>query len=1255
MSNPIVFDASINAAGMAVGANQAVNVVDKMTAQVQAKIAAMNKSVTTIAMGGLGGMNQLGMYVTNAEKATRVTTSLSTALNRMSGIFNSGLGIGVAVGGLAALVGAFTKAITKAREFEVAQLSIGATIQSAYKILNRPSAEGGTPLAGPEAFAASQREAKRLNEEIIKRQRWNILTYEEELQAFQASLMAGSRKGLSPNQILNVAEAAGIVAKSTGAHGEEIGHAARLILGGGVNVSRSRIGQLLGLSNQDIKGKQGQEYYDFIMERMKGFTAPEMTKSFSESIEGITSTLESQFDVFWARVGKGFMDKVTPALQKLGDFLDGPGGDQLADSFTKLFTGMFEALEKIAGSPAIPLLMKLFEFLAQNADKIVIVAALTKLVQILGAVGGATKELMAFFGGLGAKATEASLAVDKLAASNANLAKAEASVMAAGGGGALVTTAGGRAIGPIAARKAAAQAALREEEAILAGMGPLAMMPAAGGAIGLTAKQRKALANMPLAKRDAAAGKFMAQNMNMGAFARMEQEVEMARTWQMAQAAKVAEMRAAANVRVPIGERLSTGWANMKMAGAAALPMLGKMGGNALNAALITQLGGFMMPENITNTGAWNMAQWGIPIGYGLAPAIPGLIAKSGQLGNMSAMGLLKGAGGKIAGGASSLWGSAAATVAGAGGGLAGLKALGGSVLSGGALATTGVAAAGAASIYAMHHYADEMNKAFEQEAEATKAAADMVKKYPLAAELAKTKRQRQDLAEDIKAGRHESRSGLNLDSGKGAQWLKNYDDKIAELEKKKNVVIEADAAKSLGKQMEAEARILGDIAGVGYGPEQLGRQLRAETAQRKAKIEQLALDGQITDAQKTKLQAEVDNWAKDQRTKEGIDKKRLEASLKAPSLQNKLSEGLLGVEDAMLPWKSKLPAEEYQKFLKAAKDKFIKDFNMPLKEVEAQISALSLGVSSENVAESVRLAYEATKLKLKEMIDVSKEVKEKVLRQAGAQMMADLALNQDAMHNQSFGLDDVSRILGRADSQLHINSAKRRQMLADSANMGMTAQAQSFIQDIQGARGSLAPEQLAEYSMNRYNDLIYQLQQNQQNVELQRQQMILQNSQAQMGAKTWNWNLTDFDNQAQAFAAQQAAFEAAQKRGPIKYEDRLEVERQKIEEAGKAADLNAKTSEAQLKAFEHYNAAPKILADFNKAIQEATAGLNELLNDIGKKPKGKDGEKEGWTTNEINVKVDPKVGLTAKEINSLADQVRDKICKDLKASGSRG
>jgi len=1241
MSNPIVFDASINTAGMAAGANQAEAIINKMAAQVQAKVATMNKVMGTITMGGLTGLNTFGGYINSAEKAINVTGRLSQALNRMTGIFNGGLGIGIAVGSLAALVGGFTKAIEKARDFEVAQLSIGATIQSAYKIVDKY----GKELRGPDAFAIAQREAKYLNRDIIERQRKNILTYEEELQAFQAALMAGSRKGLNLKKVLDVAEAAGIVAKSTGAHGEEIGHAARLILGGGVNVSRSRIGQLLGLSNQDIKGKQGQEYYDFIMEKMKGFTAPEMTKSFSESIEGITSTLESQFDVFWARVGKGFIDKVTPAMQKLGDFLDGPGGDQLSDSFTKLFTGMFEALEKIAGSPAIPLLMKLFEFLAQNADKIVIVAALTKLVQILGAVGGATKELMAFFGGLGAKATEASRAVDKLAASNANLAKAEASVMAAGGG---------RAIGPIAAKKAAAQAALREEEAILAGMGPLAMMPAAG-AIGLTDKQRKALANMPLAKRDAAAGKFMAQNLNMEAFARMEQEIEMVRTWQMAQVAKVAELRAASNVRVPLGERMATGWANMKMAGAAALPMLGKMGGNALKGVLITQLGDFILPENITNTEAWNMAQWGIPIGYGLAPAIPGLITKSKQLGPMSTTGLLKSAGTKIAGGASSLWGSAAATIAGAGGGLAGLKALGGITLSGaGALAAVaGVPLIGIGSIIAMHHYARSMNKAFEQEAEATKAAADIVEAYPVAAEIAKTKRQRQMLAEDLKAGLTESRSGLNLEDGRGERFLKNYDEKLKKLQKEnKFAAIEPDNLVGRGKQMEAQAKYLATLAGVGYGPEQFGRQLRAESALRKAKIEQMYIDEQITDAQKTKLQTEVDNWAKDQRTKESIDKKRLEASLKAPSLQNKLSEGLLGVEAAMLPWKSKLPAEEYQKFLATAKKRFEEDFNMPLKKTEQEISALSMGVSSENVAESVKLAYKATELKLKEMRDVSQEVKDKVLKQRFAQMEVDLALFQDAMHNQSFGRTDIARIYGRGDQQLHLASYKRQQMLAGAANMNMLQQALAFGEDIQNARSVLAPEQLWQYAQNQYRNTRSNIKSQFFNMGEQRWQLEMQARQAATAARTWNWNLTDFDQMAMDFARKQAAWEEAERRGPIDYEDLLEMARQELRDQKSAADHASAQASKALQEFNTKFPTGQVAEDFNKAMEAATKALNDLADDIGR---GQAKGETGRTTNNFDIKIDPKVGLTDKEKVSLAEEVKQRICRELRASGSRG
>jgi hypothetical protein len=1245
MSNPIVFDASINTAGMAIGANQAEAIINKMAVQVQAKAAAMNKAMGTMAIGGLGGLSTFGGYITNAERAVNITGNLSNALNRLTGVFNGGLGIGIAVGGLAALVGGFTKAIEKAKQFEVAQLSIGATIQSAYQILDHQ----GKELSGPLAFNVSQREARYLNKDIIERQRKNILTYEEELQAFQASLMAGSRKGLSPEKVLDVAELAGIVAKSTGAHGEEIGHAARLILGGGVNVSRSRIGQLLGVSNQDIKGRTGDDYLNFIMGKMKGFKDKQMTESFAASVEGITSTLESQFDVLWSRVGKNFMDKMKPSLQKLGSVLEGAGGDQLVDTLSKLFIGVFTALEKIATSPAIPVLMKFFNFIAGNADKIIITTALLKLVQVLGAVAGAAKFVSKFFTDLGIQSTGAAIGVDKLTAANQRLAASTAGVAASGGAAgltgamaanALVMGANGKYMGPQAAKKLAAQRAIAEEEARFSGM---ALMPLPSVAnVGLTSRQRRILEhNTPLARRAQVEAQFLAQNAVPGqqSFERATLEAQYNNMWYAAQQERLMQARMAEGaIKIPVTERMAAGWANAKLLGQAALPYLGRMGNNAFMATMGTQVAGMVMPQKWSQSPEWDFAQKAIIGGAVAKPLIPVMLKATGGLGSFA------GIGGR---GALSL-----GEIAGAGG-AAGVAGTAGAVLSSGL----------AGWLIGSYINKKLWQKPSKKEAEAEKALKETraglkdidiydqkedierkIKDYELAK---KGKGDLFKLARNQKSIKDSLAYGLNYDA-----LIANEKKKLADLEKERTARIASVDKNKAAVDLENDAKKWQSISSIGYGPENLNRQLKAESLQKKSTLEKLFSQGSITEDQRNRLSKEIDSWTADQRAKESLGKQKLEASLKAPTLQNKYAEGLLGVEENMLPWKSTLPAAEYKKFLAVAKKRFEKDFNMPLKKTEEQISALSMGVSSENVAESVRLAYKATELKLKEMLEVSQATKDKILAQAKASMDMQLALNQDAMHNQSFGTSSAARIYGQGDQQLHLASYRRQGMLAGAGNMNMLQRALSFGEDIQNARSVLAPDELRRYARDQYKNTVSDIKNQYLETKDRRRQLQLQSEQADTNAKTWNWNLTDYDQQAQDYAKKQAAWEEAKRRGPISYEDRLEFERKALRDRKDAVDADSVQATKALKEFNAKFPTGQVSEDFKKAMQTATAGLNDLMRDIDTGKVDKSGSKP---VNNINIKIDPKVGLTDREKVVLAEEVKQRICRELKASGNRG
>lgn len=415
--------------------HQAESMVDSYVKRAQAKLSGITAGGAM--QWGSTQANRMGVLNSHMERTLGTSTRLNNSLDRMSGLFNTGLGIGAALGGFALLEKAFTRSLTKAREFQTAQIAIAATLQSSYKVMS-PT---GQELPSDKAFIVSQDKAAKFNKQIIERQARNILVYQEQLGAFQSSVAAGSRKGLTPEQVLDLSEKAAVVAKTLGLRGEQIANASRLLMGGGVNVARSTIGRALGISNQDIASKQGDEFAKFLESKMKGFKAAEPT--FAKSIEGIMSTLEAKFDIFFAKVGTKFMDHIAPSLEQIGKALEGPGAEKFADTLATLFESLFKVLKSIIDSGALNIIAKFIEFLAQYGDKILIVGILWKMVAAVGSLVGGLSILRARLQSITAGATESATAMTALAGAT------EAANAAATGGGGLPLPRGARAAGAV--------------------------------------------------------------------------------------------------------------------------------------------------------------------------------------------------------------------------------------------------------------------------------------------------------------------------------------------------------------------------------------------------------------------------------------------------------------------------------------------------------------------------------------------------------------------------------------------------------------------------------------------------------------------------------------------------------------------------------------------------------------------------------------------------------------------------------------
>jgi hypothetical protein len=374
--------------------------VDVAMKQVTAKAMLAGTALKGVAIGGFSGVTQLSTVTTNMERMVGVSGRLNQSLNKMSGMFGAGLGMGATVVGLGALGMAFTRAIEKAEKFQTAQLSIQAILLSTYKI----QTPQGKPAGGVEAFIYTQSQAQKYNMQIIERSRKNILSYEEQLQSFQTGLAAGGRKGLLPEKVMDISETIAVASKAIGLRGERISEQVRILLGGGVNVQRSMLAKILGIKTQDIATRSGEELTGFIGERLKGFKDPRMMAGFSKSIEAVLTTMASQLDVFLAGVGKKIMKNITPALQELGKVMEGGGAEKIGDILSGVFISIFKALEAIAKSPAIPMFMKFLEFMAGYGDKIIIGAVILQLGRFLITTGTSVGKFIMDLRALGATA-----------------------------------------------------------------------------------------------------------------------------------------------------------------------------------------------------------------------------------------------------------------------------------------------------------------------------------------------------------------------------------------------------------------------------------------------------------------------------------------------------------------------------------------------------------------------------------------------------------------------------------------------------------------------------------------------------------------------------------------------------------------------------------------------------------------------------------------------------------------------------------
>lgn len=1242
---PILLETGVDNSGLRAGLRQYETMVDAAVARVSAKMGAAGKGLAAGARFSVAGMTQLGQASTHMERVLNVSGRLNASLDRMSGMFNNALGIGATIGGLMLLEKAFGRSIEKARQFQTAQLAISATLMSGYNIKD---AKGQT-VTGPQAFAFSQQQAQKFNAQIIERQAKNILTYEEQLGAFQSSIAAGARKGLAPQKVMELSESAAIVAKTLGLRGEQIANASRLLLGGGVNVGRSAIGRALGVSNQDISTRSGEDLEKFLKTKMRGFMDPQMQKQFATSIEGVLSTLEAKFDIFWAKVGGKFMKKIGPELEKFGKALEGPGAEKFASTIAQLFMSIFKAIETVVKSPAIPILMKFIQFLASYGDKIIIGMVLLKLAGIIGTVGAGVANFTGFLNKLGTQAAETATAID------ATTAAIERNAAAAGGasmmgGVPVVTRMGG---------KAAATAAIAGE----AGAAETALLSAAQQAAVIKMMQK----GTPQAIAQA---RGVASGMLQQRF----------RTGQLTNP----------NYTTPYGmSPVAKGELDTWL-----LAQEGAVAGTGVAAAQAASLSG--------RAGAWMKGGGLKTAGAGLLKgAMYGGLAYTGIKMGASAVGLDKG----LPGAATD------ALAAGAGVGLTvGMVNPIAGVIAG-LIATVGK------FMLNLRSMVIEADQEFKN---AAKALGALRKKYPLAAHVVDL-RERQTELQAMLAGKTPTILTERTLRGQLAAIPKEIKETRqkgiqAAIKKRQaeNLAFVSDTTKGdIAKVLEYNKQA-GEEAAGGYGFIRMLQRKYFDFATKAAEIRKNLIEGhirlidkdlialakqgkpieQLQQTQAHRLIEEARQKMFDEQQGIRLQRKQALAIGDTRPIEGEYKRGRLAVQQQVLGQKEILGAD-YAKTLKAATANYDLMFNKPLKKIEQQIQGLSLGVDSENVLDSARLAFRAAREKIRALVEqfrrtgegLTKEQGDKMLRQQAEQLAARTMTEQWRQAHDATG-----GIMGRARSEILEKEMMGRGLMAGVSQLPQTASAYKAIAGIEQQRRAdmLTPGQFQEFRQKSLQQAKQDIFDRWQTAEMDKRQMRiegamqpLQFEQAQMQAQQAGMDKAKFlrtqltpqgeqlEQQAQQEAARQFREEQIAKlerEGKSReyapdWEDRVSAIKKGMQQQFRQLEINeelGKQTEQLNKVMEDQKNAVNAIKwkELSKVVDDSISGLQAITDyqNTGKNVKANKGlentESGPGPTFQFQIG-DNKI--TFKDIDAWMPQIKDALCKLASQTGSRG
>lgn len=245
-----------------------------------------------------------------AKSAQGAIQSFGESTSRVNQILGTMAGFTAATVGINGLAEAFHNTMGEALDFyKVMQqgvIATAGTIMSVTKL-------DGQQLSWAQSMEYSTTIMKKLSDQAIA----TGVSTKELADSFRAALPAAMQGGMSVEQLIKILAPLSSMGKLQGLTGTILMRDINDILAG-QNVGRTKLGQTLGLTSQEIQeAKQNGKLYEFLMKRLQGETIA--TTKYLDTFDGRLNHLKESF----ARVGgealKGAFDTLKDDMQEIAE------------------------------------------------------------------------------------------------------------------------------------------------------------------------------------------------------------------------------------------------------------------------------------------------------------------------------------------------------------------------------------------------------------------------------------------------------------------------------------------------------------------------------------------------------------------------------------------------------------------------------------------------------------------------------------------------------------------------------------------------------------------------------------------------------------------------------------------------------------------------------------------------------------------------------------------------------------------------